>query len=132
IGDVELAWRLRPADQVWLAVTGTTGRTTTARMLDAMLRGGGRRDLAVGNVGTPVSDAALADGPGRCDVLAVELSSFQLHWSATLRPHAAAIVNIAPDHRDWHGGMAPCAAAKARVYGAGTIRVVNAADPLIR
>ncbi|GAA3975956.1 UDP-N-acetylmuramoyl-L-alanine--D-glutamate ligase [Thermobifida alba] len=132
IGDVELAWRLRPADQVWLAVTGTNGKTTTVRMLEAMLRADGRRALAVGNVGTPVIDAALADGPDRYDVLAVELSSFQLHWSATLRPHAAAIVNIAPDHLDWHGGMAPYAAAKARVYGAGTIRVVNAADPFIR
>src|SRR5690606_33189307 len=132
IGDVELAWRLRPAGPGWLAGTGTHGKTTTVRMLEAMLRADGRRALAVGNVGTPVIDAALADGPDRCDVLAVELSSFQLHWSATLRPHAAAIVNIAPDHLDWHGGMAPYAAAKARVYGAGTIRVVNAADPLIR
>ncbi|UOE21820.1 UDP-N-acetylmuramoyl-L-alanine--D-glutamate ligase [Thermobifida halotolerans] len=132
IGDVELAWRLRPADQVWLAVTGTNGKTTTVRMLEAMLRADGRRALAVGNVGTPVIDAALADGPDRHDVLAVELSSFQLHWSATLRPHAAAIVNIAPDHLDWHGGMEPYAAAKAKIYGAGTVRVVNTADPLIR
>ena len=107
IGDVELAWRLRPAGQVWLAVTGTNGKTTTVRMLEAMLRADGRRALAVGNVGTPVIDAALADGPDRWDILAVELSSFQLHWSATVQPHAAAIINLAPDHLDWHGGMKP-------------------------
>ncbi|MDD6791490.1 MAG: UDP-N-acetylmuramoyl-L-alanine--D-glutamate ligase [Thermobifida fusca] len=132
IGDVELAWRLRPAGQVWLAVTGTNGKTTTVRMLEAMLRADGRRALAVGNVGTPVIDAALADGPDRWDILAVELSSFQLHWSATVQPHAAAIINLAPDHLDWHGGMEPYAAAKAKVYGAGTIRIVNAADPALR
>lgn len=132
IGDVELAWRLKPARQVWLAVTGTNGKTTTVRMLEAMLRADGRRVLAVGNVGTPVIEAALADGEERCDVLAVELSSFQLHWSTTLRPHAAAILNIAADHLDWHGGPDAYARAKAKVYGEGTIRIVNTADPAVR
>ncbi|TDQ52599.1 UDP-N-acetylmuramoylalanine--D-glutamate ligase [Actinorugispora endophytica] len=134
IGDVELAWRLKPAEQVWLAVTGTNGKTTTVRMLEAMLRADGRRALAVGNVGTPVIEAVLAE-PSSAeyrDVLAVELSSFQLHWSDTVRPHAAAILNIAPDHLDWHGGMDPYAEAKAKIYGPGTIRVANTADPVVR
>lgn len=51
IGDVELAWRLKPVDQVWLAVTGTNGKTTTVRMLEAMLRAGGCDALAVGRIG---------------------------------------------------------------------------------
>ncbi|GAB3205811.1 UDP-N-acetylmuramoyl-L-alanine--D-glutamate ligase [Marinactinospora thermotolerans] len=126
IGDVELAWRLKPRDQVWLAITGTNGKTTTVRMLEAMLRADGRRALAVGNVGTPVIEAV--QGEDAPDVLAVELSSFQLHWSSSLRPHAAVVLNIAPDHIDWHGGLESYALAKGRIYAPGTIRVVNSAD----
>ncbi|MFC7330249.1 UDP-N-acetylmuramoyl-L-alanine--D-glutamate ligase [Marinactinospora rubrisoli] len=133
IGDVELAWRLRPAGQTWLAITGTNGKTTTVRMLEAMLRADGRSALAVGNVGTPVVEA-IAPGPdgAPADILAVELSSFQLHWSSSLRPHAAVVLNVAPDHLDWHGGLDAYAEAKGRVYAPGTLRVVNAADPLSR
>ncbi|MFC4561444.1 UDP-N-acetylmuramoyl-L-alanine--D-glutamate ligase [Nocardiopsis mangrovi] len=130
IGDVELAWRLAPAGQTWLGITGTNGKTTTVRMLEAMLRADGRDAVAVGNVGTPIIEAALPGPDGRHpDVLAVELSSFQLHWSSSLRPHAAAVLNLAPDHLDWHGGTEPYAAAKGRVFGPGTVRVANAADP---
>ncbi|MEU0238026.1 UDP-N-acetylmuramoyl-L-alanine--D-glutamate ligase [Nocardiopsis sp. NPDC006198] len=129
IGDVELAWRLKPADQVWLAITGTNGKTTTVRMLEAMLRADGRDALAVGNVGTPIVDAVLPDADGHVhDVLAVELSSFQLHWSSSVRPHAATVLNVAPDHLDWHGGLDPYARAKGRVFAPGTIRVANTAD----
>ncbi|MER6623464.1 UDP-N-acetylmuramoyl-L-alanine--D-glutamate ligase, partial [Streptomyces sp. NPDC000931] len=129
IGDVELAWRLKPADQVWLAITGTNGKTTTVRMLESILRADGRDALAVGNVGTPIVDAVLPDADGHVhDVLAVELSSFQLHWSNSVRPHAATVLNVAPDHLDWHGGLQPYARAKGKVFARGTIRVVNTAD----
>ncbi|MBQ1083878.1 UDP-N-acetylmuramoyl-L-alanine--D-glutamate ligase [Nocardiopsis sp. B62] len=129
IGDVELAWRLKPADQVWLAITGTNGKTTTVRMLESILRADGRDALAVGNVGTPIVDAVLPDADGHVhDVLAVELSSFQLHWSNSVRPYAATVLNVAPDHLDWHGGLEPYARAKGRVFAQGTIRVVNTAD----
>ncbi|PWV54546.1 MULTISPECIES: UDP-N-acetylmuramoyl-L-alanine--D-glutamate ligase [Nocardiopsis] len=129
IGDVELAWRLKPADQVWLAITGTNGKTTTVRMLESILRADGRDALAVGNVGTPIVDAVLPDADGHVhDILAVELSSFQLHWSNSVRPHAATVLNVAPDHLDWHGGLEPYARAKGRVFAQGTIRVVNTAD----
>ncbi|RNL86443.1 UDP-N-acetylmuramoyl-L-alanine--D-glutamate ligase [Halostreptopolyspora alba] len=129
IGDVELAWRLRPTNQTWLAVTGTNGKTTTVRMLEAMLRAGGRDAIAVGNVGTPVIDAVLPDDDGtHAEVLALELSSFQLHWSSSLRPYAAAVINVASDHLDWHGGFEPYAEAKGRIYPRGTIRVANRAD----
>ncbi|GAA1468571.1 UDP-N-acetylmuramoyl-L-alanine--D-glutamate ligase [Nocardiopsis exhalans] len=129
IGDVELAWRIKPADQVWLAITGTNGKTTTVRMLESILRADGRDALAVGNVGTPVVDAVQPDSDGHVhDILAVELSSFQLHWSNSLRPHAATVLNVAPDHLDWHGGLDPYARAKGRVFARGTIRVVNTAD----
>jgi UDP-N-acetylmuramoylalanine--D-glutamate ligase len=94
-----------------------------------MLRAGGERALAVGNVGVSVVEAVAA---GEHDVLAVEASSFQLHWSATLQPAAGAVLNLAPDHLDWHGSMAAYAAAKAKVWAEGTVAVGNADDPLVR
>ncbi|MGW2217800.1 Mur ligase family protein, partial [Nonomuraea sp. NPDC001684] len=119
VGEVELAWRLRPPHAApWLALTGTNGKTTAVRMLTSILQAAGLDALAVGNVGVPVVRAVAEP----YDALAVELSSFQLHWSSTLAPHAAAILNIAPDHLDWHGSMAEYAAAKGRIYErAGTV-----------
>ncbi|MEU4113639.1 UDP-N-acetylmuramoyl-L-alanine--D-glutamate ligase [Kitasatospora sp. NPDC028055] len=133
-GDVELAWRLRrplpgtgePAP--WLAVTGTNGKTTTVQMLASILAAAGKRTAAVGNVGVSVLDAVLAEEP--YDVLAVELSSYQLHWAPSLRPYSAAVLNLAPDHLDWHGSMEAYAADKGRIYEGNVVACVyNLADP---
>jgi len=128
-GEVELAWRLRPAEGAapWLALTGTNGKTTVVRMLASILKAAGHRALAVGNVGAPIVEAAADPS---YDVLAVELSSFQLHWSSTLDPAAAAVLNVAPDHIDWHGSLEAYAADKGRIFGPGTLAVANAADPI--
>ncbi|MCS0636401.1 UDP-N-acetylmuramoyl-L-alanine--D-glutamate ligase [Streptomyces sp. LP05-1] len=128
-GDVELAWRLRGPDAApWLAVTGTNGKTTTVRMLASILEAAGLRTAAVGNIGVSLLDAVTGDE--RYDVLAVELSSYQLHWAPSLRAHSAAVLNLAPDHLDWHGSMAAYAADKGRVYEGNTVACVyNAADP---
>jgi UDP-N-acetylmuramoylalanine--D-glutamate ligase len=132
IGDVELAWRLRPElpggrRQPWLAITGTNGKTTTVRMLAAMLAAAGHRSIAAGNVGTPILD--VVTDPEPYEVVAVELSSFQLYWSATIRPLAAVVLNLAPHHLDWHDDLASYAAAKAKIFAPGTIAVYNANDP---
>jgi UDP-N-acetylmuramoylalanine--D-glutamate ligase len=132
IGDVELAWRLRPvlADgsrQQWLGITGTNGKTTTVRMLAAMLAAAGHRSLAVGNVGTPILTAVTEPEP--YPVLAVELSSFQLYWSSTVAPLAAVVLNVAAHHLDWHDDIESYAAAKARIFAPGTIAISNAEDP---
>ncbi|MER6912943.1 UDP-N-acetylmuramoyl-L-alanine--D-glutamate ligase [Streptomyces sp. NPDC000594] len=128
-GDVELAWRLRGPDAApWLAVTGTNGKTTTVRMLAAILTAAGLRTAAVGNIGVSLLDAVLGDEP--YDVLAVELSSYQLHWAPSLRAHSAAVLNLAPDHLDWHGSMEAYAADKGRIYEGNIVACVyNAADP---
>lgn len=129
--EVELAWRLRvdgPAGRPapWLAVTGTNGKTTTVEMLETILRTAGLRAAAVGNVGTPVVEAALDPG---LEVLAVELSSFQLHFTHTTSPEAGAVLNVAPDHLDWHGGIDAYAADKGRVYEDAQVACVyNVAD----
>ncbi len=132
IGDVELAWRLRPSlshggRQQWLAVTGTNGKTTTVRMLALMLSAAGYRAVAAGNVGTSLADVVTEPDPYQ--VVAVELSSFQLHWSSTIEPFAAVVLNVAPHHLDWHGTLEAYAADKARIFAPGTIAIGNADDP---
>ncbi|RQN03173.1 UDP-N-acetylmuramoyl-L-alanine--D-glutamate ligase [Aeromicrobium camelliae] len=131
-GDVELAWRLRGPDAApWLVVTGTNGKTTTVRMLESILQAAGLRARAVGNVGTPVLEAVM--DPAGYDVLAVELSSFQLHWTTSMSAESAAVLNIAPDHYDWHGGAEAYAAAKGRAYEhVQRACVYNVADPETR
>ncbi|MFD3944589.1 UDP-N-acetylmuramoyl-L-alanine--D-glutamate ligase [Streptomyces sp. NPDC058579] len=135
-GDVELAWRLRGPDAApWLAVTGTNGKTTTVRMLASILEAAGLRTAAVGNIGVSLLDAVL--GEETYDVLAVELSSYQLHWAPSLRAHSAAVLNLAPDHLDWHGSMEAYAADKGRIYEGNTVACVynvgdKATEDLVR
>ncbi|MGE2688767.1 UDP-N-acetylmuramoyl-L-alanine--D-glutamate ligase [Mycolicibacterium pulveris] len=129
-GDVELAWRLDRAGRFgpprrWLVVTGTNGKTTTTSMLHAMLIAAGRRAVLCGNIGNPVLDV-LAEPS---DILAVELSSFQLHWAPSLRPDAGVVLNVAEDHLDWHGSLQAYAADKARVLD-GRVAVVGFDDPV--
>lgn len=131
IGEVELAWRIRGTnDAKWLAITGTNGKTTTTTMLEAMLLAAGFRAKACGNIGTPLLEAVLEPG---LEVLAIELSSFQLHWQYSMSADSAAVLNIAPDHLDWHGGLEPYTADKAKIYqNVRTACVYNSADPVTR
>jgi UDP-N-acetylmuramoylalanine--D-glutamate ligase len=128
-GEVELAWRLRePEAAPWLAITGTNGKTTTVQMLESILSAAGLRSSAVGNVGRPVVEAVMDPTP--YDVLAVELSSFQLHWTSSIAAQSAAVLNIAPDHVDWHGSLHAYAEDKGRIYqGVQRACVYNVEDP---
>ncbi|HET8604684.1 MAG TPA: UDP-N-acetylmuramoyl-L-alanine--D-glutamate ligase [Marmoricola sp.] len=130
-GEVELAWRLRDPDHPapWLAVTGTNGKTTTVQMLEGMLRAAGLRTVACGNVGLAVVEAVMDPEP--YDVLAVELSSFQLHYTDSVRCQSAAVLNVAEDHLDWYASMEDYAADKGRIYsGVERACVYNVADPV--
>jgi UDP-N-acetylmuramoylalanine--D-glutamate ligase len=115
-GEVELAWRMRAREGAapWLTVTGTNGKTTTVNMLASILRHAGLRATSAGNVGTPLLEAVLHPEP--YDVLAVELSSFQLHWQRSVSAVASAVLNVAPDHIDWHGSYAEYLRAKGKIY----------------
>lgn len=129
-GDVELAWRADAAElfgprRTWLAVTGTNGKTTTTSMLEAVCLEAGLAARACGNIGLPVTDVLLAEP--RVDVLAAELSSFQLHWAPSCRPDVGVVLNVAEDHLDWHGSMEAYAAAKARVL-TGRVAVAGVDD----
>ena len=115
--DIDLAWRLRdrtPRLAHWFTVTGTNGKTTTVQLLTAMLNQGGIKAEACGNIGKPILDA-IRDPEG-FDALVVELSSFQLHYLGQIFPFSSAVLNLADDHLDWHGGFEQYKAAKAKVY----------------
>lgn len=130
--DIQLARRLGPRPGArspeWLVLTGTNGKTTTVTLLEQMLIAAGRRAVACGNIGMPILDA-IRDPEG-FDALAVELSSFQLHYTEPLQPLAAAVLNLAEDHVDWHGSQEEYAAAKAKIYeGTRIACVYNVEDP---
>jgi UDP-N-acetylmuramoylalanine--D-glutamate ligase len=130
-GEVELAWRLQDPGHVtpWLAVTGTNGKTTTVQMLEAILRTDGFRTVACGNVGLPIVEAVM--NPEPYDVLAVELSSFQLHYTSSMRAHSAAVLNVAEDHLDWYSSFDDYVADKGRIYHqVKRSCVYNVADPV--
>lgn len=131
--EVELAWRLRGATSAtgapapWLALTGTNGKTTTVEMLLSILEADGRRAAAVGNVGRPLVEAVVDPS---LEVLAIELSSFQLHFTTSMSPLVGAVLNVAPDHIDWHGTFEEYTAAKGKVYHQAQVACVyNVADP---
>jgi UDP-N-acetylmuramoylalanine--D-glutamate ligase len=127
----ELALRRHP--RRLLAVTGTNGKTSTTELLTAMCLAGGHDAHACGNIGLPVSDAAASSAASA--LLVAELSSFQLRFATTLAPEVAVLLNLAPDHLDWHTDLASYHAAKARIFAAQTSEqwaVVGEDDPVAR
>jgi UDP-N-acetylmuramoylalanine--D-glutamate ligase len=111
-----------------LAVTATNGKTTITQMATAMLAASGRRVAAMGNVGIPLSEAVGGDW----DALVVEASSFQLRFVESFHPPAAVLLNVAPDHLDWHGSFEAYLAAKARIHrnqGEQDLLVFDEGDP---
>jgi UDP-N-acetylmuramoylalanine--D-glutamate ligase len=115
--DIDLAWRLKDRfgpGQEWICITGTNGKTTTTEITEGMLQEAGFRAVACGNIGTPILDC-IRD-PAEFEVLIVELSSFQLHYLDKIEPFSAAVLNVANDHLDWHGGFEKYRAAKGRMY----------------
>ena len=101
MAEMELAWRF--VDAPVLAVTGTSGKTTTVSVAAAMLREAGKRVFLGGNIGTPLSEYVL--GGKKADVLVLEVSSFQLMGCDTFQPHVAMLLNITPNHLDYHTDM---------------------------
>ena len=117
ISELELA--ARHTSVPLIAVTGTNGKSTTVTLLAAILRAAGRRVFVGGNLGDPLSNAVGGKRPedeDRWDCCVVETSSFQLEWVDELRPRAAAILNLSPDHLDRHGTLEAYRDAKLRIF----------------
>ena len=124
--EVEFAWRHLEAPVV--AVTGTNGKTTVTSIIADMLGRSGLATVAAGNIGTALSDVA----GGAWEVVVAEVSSFQLRFTDQFRPEVAVLLNVAPDHLDWHGSLHAYASAKARIFanqGPEQVLVYDADDP---
>jgi UDP-N-acetylmuramoylalanine--D-glutamate ligase len=113
-----------------VGVTGTNGKTTTSRLAGLMIEAAGKRVQVAGNIGPAALDALRTrltedDLP---EVWVLELSSFQLATTRSLACDAAVMLNITDDHLDWHDTEHTYAAAKARIFAAKTVRILNRDD----
>lgn len=124
VSDIELF--TSEAKAPFVAVTGTNGKSTVTTLVYYMCVADGRKVLAGGNLGEPALD--LLDA-GRPDVYVLELSSFQLKRTCTLPASVSVLLNISPDHLDWHGNLEDYEASKYRIFREAKAAVVNRADP---
>jgi UDP-N-acetylmuramoylalanine--D-glutamate ligase len=128
VSELELAYRVARAP--FVAITGTNGKTTTTSLVTHLLEGAGRHAQAAGNIGRPALDAATVAGPD--GVIVAECSSFQLALTLDFHPRVAVLLNITPDHIDWHGSLEAYAQDKARVFAnmtAGDVAIIDVDDP---
>ncbi|MCK9188217.1 UDP-N-acetylmuramoyl-L-alanine--D-glutamate ligase [Acidithiobacillus sp.] len=129
MGDIELFGRI--AQTPIVAITGSNGKSTVTTLLGEMAQAAGLRAAVGGNLGTPALDLLPETGP-EPELYVLELSSFQLAACQRFHPRVAAILNLSPDHLDWHGDYTAYGDAKARIFqamGAGDTLVLNAEDP---
>jgi UDP-N-acetylmuramoylalanine--D-glutamate ligase len=120
VGDVELFARaLKDTSAYVIAITGSNGKSTVTSLVGHLCAAVGLDTVVAGNIGLPVLDALdNQDTLGRCpDVWVLELSSFQLETTSSLKPDAATVLNISQDHMDRYAGLEDYAAAKARIFG---------------
>ncbi|XKF33421.1 UDP-N-acetylmuramoyl-L-alanine--D-glutamate ligase [Alicycliphilus denitrificans] len=116
-----------------LAVTGTNGKTTVTSLTARLVECADKRVAVAGNIGPTLLDTLgqRLDAGDLPEVWVLELSSFQLDGVTGFEPTAAAVLNISQDHLDWHGSLQAYAAAKARIFGATGLMVLNREDPVV-
>ena len=112
ISEPELAWRVSP--QHWVGITGTNGKTTTTTLACELLRAAGMAARTVGNIGLP--PIACVEDRAADEVFVAELSSFQLESSKQFAPHVGVLLNVTPDHVEWHGSLEAYAQAKEKLF----------------
>ena len=123
VSDIEIF--AREADAPFVAVTGSNGKSTVTTLLYHMCRAAGRKVLAGGNLGEPALDLL---GENKPDIYVLELSSFQLHRTRTLPAAVAVLLNVSPDHLDWHADESEYRQSKYRVYDEAHAAVINRND----
>ena len=134
VGDVELFARALPYGQKLLAITGTNGKTTVTALAGELARAAGLSTVVAGNIGNAVLDALAAHEMGAAwpDLFVLELSSYQLETTASLKAAAATVLNVSPNHLDRYAGIADYAAAKAEIFAHAAVQVLNRDDPIVR
>ncbi len=123
VSDIELF--AREADKPFVGITGSNGKSTVTTLVYLMCRADGREALAGGNLGEPALDLLAGDAP---DLYVLELSSFQLQRTKALPAAVAVLLNVSPDHLDWHADEAEYRAAKYRIFDEADAAVINRAD----
>ena len=129
LSEIDFAWLVKSElapNQKWVALTGTNGKTTTIQMVENIFKEAGVNGIACGNVGETVIEA-VCKSPAY-EYLALELSSFQIEWSELPRYESVAILNISPDHIDWHGSFDSYSKAKLKLLSQAKRRVLNKSD----
>lgn len=127
ISEIEFAYRI--CDSAWIAITGTNGKTTTTALVTHLLNHAGMPAQSVGNIGRAAT--RVASETGAAAMLVAEVSSFQLALVQSFRPRISVLLNITPDHVDWHGTLERYAADKARVFanqGVGDVAIIDVDD----
>ncbi len=133
VGDVELFARaVKGSDAKIIAITGSNGKSTVTTLVGHLCAAAGLDTVVAGNIGLPVLDAlAERDMTGKHpDVWVLELSSFQLETTTSLRPDAATVLNISEDHMDRYAALVDYAGVKARVFASG-VQVLNRDDAMV-
>ncbi len=131
IAELELGFQL--AEGTVVAVSGTNGKTTTVSLLGEIFKNAGKLSYVAGNIGYPMSAAAMASR--REDVIVAEVSSFQLESIDTFHPKVAALLNITEDHLNRHGTMQEYIRMKARLFenqNSQDVAVLNFDDPILQ
>ena len=123
VSDIELF--AGSARAPFVAITGTNGKSTVTTLLYHMCVAAGRKTLAGGNLGEPALDLL---GAGKPDVYVLELSSFQLKRTQNLPAAVSVLLNVSPDHLDWHGSFDDYAACKYRIFREARAAVVDRSD----
>ena len=125
VGDVELFAQYRPEGAKVIAITGANGKTTVTTLVGEMCKAAGLKTIVAGNIGLPVLDTLAMETP---DVYVLELSSFQLETTNSLKADAATMLNLTEDHMDRYDELAMYAAAKAHIFYHATHQVLNRDD----
>lgn len=129
LSEIDFAWQVKQVlapSQKWIALTGTNGKTTTIKMVESIFKAAKINGAACGNVGETVIASVCAKK--LLDYLAIELSSFQIHWSNLPKYESVAVLNIAEDHIDWHGSFEAYAQAKLKLLKHSNKVILNKAD----
>ena len=123
ISDVELF--AREAKAPFVGVTGSNGKSTVTTLLYHMCRAAGHSALAGGNLGVPALDLLEEEEP---EFFVLELSSFQLQRTQKLPAKVAVLLNVTPDHLDWHASEAEYRESKYRIFRDAESAVINRED----
>ena len=127
MSEIDFAWEMKrqiAPQQRWIALSGTNGKTTTIQMVENIMRSAAVAGVACGNVGRTVIESIKPE----IEILAIELSSFQIHWSDRARFEAIALLNISPNHIDGHGSFDSYRDAKLKLISLSKRSLINVSD----